>query len=130
MIHLEDVINIHEFLINKFGGFHGIRDERLLKSALARPFQTFDKVDLYKSHTEKAAALIESIISNHPFVDGNKRIGYVLMRLYLLENGLDLNASIDEKYKFVISIASGEFQFDEILEWINNHIESIDPNRP
>lgn len=73
MIHLEDVINIHEFLIDKFGGSHGIRDVSLLKSALARPFQTFDQVDLHKSHVEKAAALIESIITNHPFVDGNKR---------------------------------------------------------
>jgi death-on-curing protein len=58
MIHLEDAVNIHELLINKFGGSCGIRDESLLKSALARPFQTFDQVDLYKSHAEKAAALI------------------------------------------------------------------------
>ena len=123
MIHLEDVINIHEFLINKFGGSLGIRDESLLKSALARPFQTFDKVDLHKSHVEKAAALIESIITNHPFIDGNKRTGYVLMRLYLMENGLNITAKLTEKYDFVISIASGEISHESIVEWIHNHIE-------
>ena len=66
MISYEDVLNIHEFLIYKFGGIHGIRDESLLQSALLRPFQTFDQVDLYKSHVEKAAALIESVVTNHP----------------------------------------------------------------
>ena len=108
-------------MINKFGGSHGIRDESLLNSAIARPFQTFDKADLYISHLEKAAALIESIISNHSFIDGNKRTGYVLMRLYLMENGLDIKASRDEKYEFVISIASGKIHFEEIVMWINQH---------
>ena len=124
MILLEDVLNIHEFLINKFGGSHGIRDEGLLKSALARPFQTFDRVDLYKSHIEKAAALIESVVSNHPFIDGNKRTAYVLMRLYLMENGLDIKTDQDEKYDFVISIASGKASHEQIVKWINDHIES------
>jgi len=124
MILLEDVLSIHEFLINKFGGSHGIRDVGLLNSALARPFQTFDGVDLHKSHLEKAAALIESIVTNHPFIDGNKRTAYVLMRLYLLENGLDIKATQDEKYEFVISIASGNVSFEQIVEWISNHAGS------
>jgi death-on-curing protein len=122
MIQYEDVLNIHEFLINKFGGTHGIRDESLLQSALSRPFQTFDQVDLYKSHVEKAAALIESVVTNHPFIDGNKRTGYVLMRLYLMENNLDISADQKEKYEFVISIASGNRSYDQIAEWIHNHI--------
>ena len=121
MIHLEDVLNIHEFLINKFGGSHGLRDESLLKSALARPFQTFDQVDLHKTFAEKAAALIESIITNHPFIDGNKRTGYVLMRLYLMENGQDIIADQDEKYDFVIAIASGDISHEQIVDWIHNH---------
>ena len=122
MIQYEDVLNIHEFLINKFGGSHGIREKILLESALARPFQTFDKVDLYKSHIEKAAALIESIVTNHPFIDGNKRTGYVLMRLYLMENNLDISADQNEKYEFVTSIASGSISYDLIVEWIQDHI--------
>jgi death-on-curing protein len=121
MIHFEDALLIHEFLINKFGGSYGIRDESLLKSALTRPFQTFDKVDLYKSPIEKAAALIESIVTNHPFIDGNKRTGYVLMRLFLMENGLDINADQTEKYHFVIGIASGELSHEMIVEWIRDH---------
>jgi death-on-curing protein len=84
MIDIEDVLKIHEFLINKFGGSEGVRDIDLLKSAIGRPFQTFDKKDLYKSHVEKSAVIIESIVSNHPFIDGNKRVGYVFMRLFLM----------------------------------------------
>jgi death-on-curing protein len=122
MISYEDVLNIHEFLIYKFGGSHGIRDESLLKSALSRPFQTFDQVDLYKSHVEKAAALIKSVVINHPFIDGNKRTGYVLMRLYLMENNLDISANQNEKYEFVISIASGIRSYNQIAEWIQSHL--------
>ena len=121
MIDIGDVLNIHEFLIHKFGGTHGINDQNLLESAIARPFQTFDKIDLYKSHFEKAAALLESIVSNHPFIDGNKRTGWVLMRLYLKENGLDIKASQAEKYDFVISIASNKLSFREVADWIEKH---------
>ena len=122
MIQLEDVLNIHEFIINKFGGSHGIRDINLLKSAISRPFQTFDQQDLYKTHVEKAGALIESIVTNHPFIDGNKRTGYVLMRLYLMENGIDINASQDAKYSFVINIASSKLSLQEIIAWIEDHL--------
>ena len=88
MIDIHDVELIHQILIEKFGGGKGIRDRKLLESALARPFQTFDKKDLYVTPIEKAAALLESILINHPFIDGNKRTGYVLMRLLLINNGL------------------------------------------
>ncbi|QQS51315.1 MAG: type II toxin-antitoxin system death-on-curing family toxin [Bacteroidota bacterium] len=85
MISISEVILIQDILIEKFGGTHGIRDKGLLESALSRPFQTFDKKDLYPTAIQKAAALIESIVINHPFIDGNKRIGFVIMRLYLME---------------------------------------------
>jgi death-on-curing protein len=65
MIDIEDVLSIHEFLINKFGGSHGVRDLNLLKSAISRPYQTFNQEDLYKTPIEKAAAIIESVIKNH-----------------------------------------------------------------
>jgi len=118
MISVENAIKIQNVLIEKFGGTSGIRDKNLLESALARPYQTFDKKELYKSPIEKAAALIESIITNHPFLDGNKRFGYVTMRLLLLEAGLDIKATEDEKYEFVISIAKGELKFEGICDWI------------
>jgi death-on-curing protein len=121
MIALEDVLKIHEFLINKFGGSQGIRDLNLLKSAISRPYQTFDQKDLYKNPIEKAAAIIESIIRNHPFIDGNKRTGYVLMRLVLMDHGLDISHNHKDKYDFVISIASGNLNYDQIKKWIKDH---------
>ena len=92
-----------------------------MESALARPYATFDQKELYPDVIDKAAALFESLIINHPFVDGNKRISYVLMRLILLEENLDITASQDEKYKFVISASTGEFRFAEIKNWITNN---------
>ena len=80
---------------------------------------TFDQKDLYPSPIEKAAALIESLVSNHPFIDGNKRIGYVLMRYFLLENNLDIQVTQSEKYDFVINIAKGLFTIENICSWLS-----------
>ncbi len=121
MISIKGVEEIHKTLINTFGGTNGIRDMSGLESALARPFQTFDNKELYPTAIHKAGALIESILTNHPFVDGNKRTGYVLLRIYLLNNGLDIIATQEEKYDFVIKIASGQSTFDDIVEWLNQH---------
>lgn len=122
MITLEEVESIHEVLIDKFGGSKGVRDRGILESAINRPYQTFDQNELYPLPVDKAAAIFESIISNHPFVDGNKRTAYVLMRLILLENDLKIYADQNEKYEFVISAAKGEIKFDEIREWLTNHM--------
>lgn len=73
---------------------------------------------MYPLPVDKAAAIFESIVSNYPFIDGNKRTAYVLMRLVLLENNLDIYTDQNEKYKFVISAAKGEIKFDEIREWL------------
>ncbi len=126
MIDIQDVIRIHEILIDNFGGSKGIRDRGLLESAISRPFQTFDKVDLYSNPVDKASALIESVLINHPFVDGNKRIGYVLMRLLLMESGFDIIATEEEKYDFVIKIAEGKYHHPEIIAWI---IDKVGDNK-
>ena len=123
MIDISEVEKIHDILIEKFGGGKGIRDKGLLQSALSRPYQTFDGKELYPNPADKAAAIFESIISNHPFVDGNKRTAYVLLRLTLKENNLDISAEQSEKYDFVISAASGQLTFDEIRTWITKNLK-------
>lgn len=123
MIESGDAIKIHEIVSERFGGSHAIRDIQILESAIARPFQTFDKKDIYFSPLDKAAALIESILMNHPFVDGNSRTGYVLMRLLLMGYGFDLSASEDEKFDFILSIAKGEINYDNIVVWLKGKIK-------
>ena len=125
MIKIEEVINIHDILIDRFGGSHGIRDLNALESAITRPFMTFDQKELYPSQTEKAAALIESLIANHPFLDGNKRIGYVIMRYFLLRHGFDISASQSEKFEFVINIAQGQLHFEQINNWISDKLRKL-----
>ena len=115
------VKEIHRILIEKFGGSQGIRDAGLLDSALNRPYQTFDGIELYPTAVEKAAAIFESIIANHPFVDGNKRTAYVLMRLILLESNVVISSTQDNKYDFVIQAATGKLSFVEIKNWIQSN---------
>ena len=121
MITVTEAEKIHKILIDNFGGSQGIRDLGSLESALARPFQSFGNEELYPSPILKAAALLESILINHPFIDGNKRTAYTLVRLFLNSNSLDFSASQDEKYDFIISTASGKKDFDSIAEWLTNH---------
>ena len=116
----------HGLLLLYFGGKDGVRDFGLLDSAIQRAKASFDQQDLYPSPTAKAAATLESIVRNHPFFDGNKRTGYVMMRLTLLHYGLDIKASQGEKYAFVIQIAEGKLDFDEIKEWLDQHSYSRD----
>ena len=122
MIDIQTVESIHNILIDQFGGRKGIRDIGALEASLARPFATFDQNELYPTSIEKAAAVFESIIINHPFVDGNKRIAYVLMRILLMADKSDIEASQDEKYAFVIAASKGEFRFDEIKGWLTKHV--------
>ena len=121
MITVTEAEKIHKILIDNFGGSQGIRDLGSLESALARPFQSFGNEELYPSLILKAAALLESILINHPFIDGNKRTAYTLVRLFLNSNSLDFSASQDEKYDFIISTASGKKDFDSIAEWLTIH---------
>ncbi|MFS4417911.1 type II toxin-antitoxin system death-on-curing family toxin [Maribacter sp. 2307ULW6-5] len=118
MIDLKQALSIHQVLIEKFGGADGLRDKGALEASLSRPYATFDKKELYPTPVEKAAAILESILINHPFVDGNKRSGYVLMRLTLMARGLDIEATQDDKYGFVIGITKGNLDIDQIKEWI------------
>lgn len=126
MISVAQAEQIHNVLIEKFGGLTGIRDLPGLEAALARPYATFDQHELYPLAVDKAAAVFESLVINHPFMDGNKRISYVLMRLILLENGFDITANQDEKYEMVIAASKGEIRFDEIRKWIGSKMLKMD----
>jgi len=124
MIHIDVVNYLHNLLIDEFGGSKGIRDKGSLEAALNRPFATFDGKDLYPTAAEKAAALFESIIINHPFMDGNKRTAYALLEYLLLNKaGIRLDASFEEKYKMTIEASTGTIRFDEIKAWISSKIK-------
>ena len=118
MILLEDVLKLHEASLNDFGGANGIRDVGVLESAIARPFQTFGGEDLYPTFFEKTAAIGESLIINHPFIDGNKRTRALAIIALLAEYNYMCTATEDSFYDFIISISTGEIRFEEIVEWL------------
>lgn len=123
MIDFEQALKIHKILIEKFGGAEGLKDRAALESSLNRPYATFDQKELYPTPVDKAAAILESILINHPFVDGNKRTGYVFMRLTLMNAGMDIEAAQNDKYDFVIKVAKGEMDINEIKKWISKRIK-------
>ena len=125
MFLLQQVLIAHNVLIQKYGGSLGVRDLDSLQSALNRPFQFFGDVELYPSPQLKAAAIIQSLIINHPFVDGNKRIGYYMARAIFLNYALDINASENDKYDFVIAIAQGKLEVEEIAHWFLQHTKNL-----
>ena len=118
MISEKEALEIHAILIERFGGSSGIWNKELLDSALNWPYQTFDGQELYPTPIDKEAAILESIVKNHPFSDGNKRTGYVLARLLLMNKQIDIHADEEQKYQFVISISRGELNFSQIKEWL------------
>lgn len=121
MIDKNDVLRLHHLAIEKYGGLFGLRDEGALESALARPFQTFGGEDLYDSPLKKAAAICESIILNHPFIDGNKRTGFLTTLMILKQENMELTVNEDEIYFFLNSIASGEQTFETTKEWLKEN---------
>lgn len=118
---VEEVIYLHECLIERTGGSTGIRDQNLLEAATFRPQVTFGGTELYQTLFDKAAALMHSLVKNHPFVDGNKRIGISAAAMMLLLNGYELRCSQQEMVDFTLSVASGNLEISEISEWLQNH---------
>lgn len=118
---LGEVLELHRRLIEQSGGMHGLRDLGLLESSLSQPHQSFAGVDLYIGLTAKAAALGFSLIQNHPFVDGNKRIGHAAMETTLVLNGRELIASVDAVEAVVVGVASGELDRETFSRWVADH---------
>ena len=115
------ILLLHQHLINKFGGSDGLRDESLLDSALAAPFHTFGGEDVFPSVEQKAARLGFGLVKNHPFSDGNKRIGAHSMLTFLIANGVMVTYTQKELYETIIQIASGEASYETLLQWIMEH---------
>ena len=118
---LREVLVLHERVAAVSGGGVGVRDLGLLDSAVAQPRQTFGGADLYPSIVEKAVALGFSLISNHPFVDGNKRVGHAALEVFLLLNGFELDAPVDDQERIVLGVASGEMTREEFARWVDAH---------
>lgn len=122
---LIEVLELHRRIIEQSGGTSGIRDISLLESAIAQPRMTFDKEDLYPSLLEKAAVLGFSIIMNHPFLDGNKRTGHAATETFLVLNGVEINASVDEQERVVLAMASSKLEREGFLEWLRRNTTPI-----
>ena len=119
---LGEVLELYHRIIRQSGGSQGIRDLGALESALAQPRMTFGNQELYPTVVEKASALGFSLIKNHPFVDGNKRTGHAAMETFLVLNGFELDASVDEQEQIILQVASGELESDEFTAWLSGHV--------
>lgn len=118
----EQIIALHDALIKEHGGTNELRDEGLLDSAISTPYQTFGGVDLYPSVVEKAGRLGYGLIKNHPFVDGNKRIGTHAMLVLLVINNVIPKYSENELTELILGVAAGEVSGEELTSWLVEHI--------
>jgi len=119
---LQEVISLHSLLVSQSGGSDGLRDRGALESAVAQPEASFGGEDLYPDLASKAGALGHSLIQNHPFVDGNKRIGHAAMEVFLLLNSHEIDASVEDQEKIIIDVASGKVSRIELSKWISKHM--------
>ena len=117
----QQILAVHSMMIEMTGGVDGVRDNSLLDSALNAPFQTFDGKELYPALLSKAAVMCRSIISNHPFVDGNKRTGNHVTLIFLELNGIELQYSQNELIELGFGVASSQLSSDDILKWLIKH---------
>ena len=119
----EQIKWLHSEVIKASGGNSGLRDEGLLETAVLSPFQSFDGVECYPSFLEKAARLGYNLISNHPFVDGNKRAGLHAMLVFLDINGVRIEYKDEDLIKTIFATASGGLKYDGFLEWVKGHLK-------
>ncbi|HEO6584809.1 TPA: type II toxin-antitoxin system death-on-curing family toxin [Streptococcus agalactiae] len=118
---VEQVIELHSRLIQATGGLDGVRDAGLVESSLSSAFSSYFGIEKYPSIEEKAARLCYSLVNNHAFLDGNKRIGVYVMIIFLELNGIVLNQTDEEIIKLGLGVAASELDYNAILEYIRNH---------
>lgn len=115
------ILAIHSLMIKRFGGSEGVRDLGLLESAAGRPAASFDGQDLYPTIFDKAAALLQSLLKNHPFIDGNKRTALASSAIFLQFNGWRLTNSHQEEIDFALAVDNGRLEVREISTWLKKH---------
>jgi death-on-curing protein len=123
---LQEVLALHRTAIEHAGGSAGIREIAGVQSAVMQPFLTFGGQELYPTMADKAAAICFSIVMNHPFVDGNKRVGHAAMESFLNLNGLEIQAPIDEQEQTILNLAAGALPRDAFVTWVRNHVAPLD----
>ena len=121
LLTVEEILSLHERIIDKTGGSRGLRDMGLLESAVYSTETSFDDIEQYPSVEEKAARLMFALTSNHAFVDGNKRIGVFVMLITLELNDIPLKFTQEELIELGLSVADGSWNYDNILDWIKKH---------
>ncbi len=115
------VLAVHDRAVKRFGGSHGVRDIGLVESAVARPQASFDGEYLYNSIFDKAAALLQSLLKNHPFVDGNKRTALISAGIFLKKNGIKLMNNHQEEVEFAVHVDNQNLSLEEISKWLKEH---------
>lgn len=122
---LAEVLALHRRIIQQTGGSGGVRDLGALESAVAQPLATFGGEDLYPSLAEKAASLAYSLVRNHPFVDGNKRVAHAAAETFLVLNGHELGADSDEQEAFWLALAAGQRSRADLVAWLVAHLRAM-----
>ena len=117
----EKVLLLHKLITEETGGDPNVRDIALLNSALESAFQTFDGQELYPTKEEKGARIGYALISNHAFVDGNKRIGMYVLLTFLETNGIKIRPTVDDVARVGLAVAAGKMQYEDLLEWIHDN---------
>lgn len=117
----EKILLLHGLIAQETGGGIGVRDEGLLESALESAFSGFGGVEFYPTKEEKGARLGYNLISNHAFVDGNKRIGMYVMLTFLEVNGIHMDCTNNDVARVGLAVASGEMDYEALLEWVREH---------
>jgi death on curing protein len=117
-----EVLEIYNRVMKQSGGAVGVLDLGALESAVAQPRMTFNGEELYPTMIEKASALGFSLIQNHPFVDGNKRAGHAALETFLMLNGYEISASVDEQAEIILGVASGRVDRNAFTDWLQEHV--------
>lgn len=125
LLSIEQVIALHEDIIRVTGGALGIRDEGALISSVNQPLMSYGGVDLYPSIVDKSVAMGYFLIANHPFLDGNKRIGHYAMVVNLEVNRFEIIADIDEQERIILDVAAGKLGREDFLQWVSEHLEEL-----